>query len=215
MGEVKRCGFTLVELLIVLAIAAVLAGLLAPVLIQARSQAQQDVCLSNVRQLGLAVNLYAADYDGLMPYAPDAYSKKAVTGGHELYGDPLDALIAELPDVRTLLKPYKANLVLYHCPSDHLSAQTQDLFLGSASWYQWCGSSYSYPDRYALKSYALAGFPLPAETMLFYDQQPFHHDERMGVAFVDMHVKAISWTEWGQKICVLYPDEVGCNNAQN
>lgn len=73
----QRCGFTLIELLVVIAVIALLAALLFPVFAQARGKARQTVCLSNLRQIGLAVEQYAADNDdklmpGVLLSAPDA-----------------------------------------------------------------------------------------------------------------------------------------------
>ena len=60
----RRRGFTLIELLVVIAIIGILAGLLFPVFMQAREKGRQASCLSNVRQLSLAMLMYAADHDG-------------------------------------------------------------------------------------------------------------------------------------------------------
>jgi prepilin-type N-terminal cleavage/methylation domain-containing protein/prepilin-type processing-associated H-X9-DG protein len=63
----SRRGLSLVELLIVIAIISILAGILMPVLAQARRSAQQRACASNMRQLGLALRMYVDDYDGSYP----------------------------------------------------------------------------------------------------------------------------------------------------
>jgi prepilin-type N-terminal cleavage/methylation domain-containing protein/prepilin-type processing-associated H-X9-DG protein len=62
-----RRGFTLVELLVVIAVVAVLAAMLLPVLSRARESARRAACQSNLRQIGTAFRLYASDYDGLYP----------------------------------------------------------------------------------------------------------------------------------------------------
>jgi len=60
-------GFTLIELLVVIAIIAILAAILFPVFGQAREKARQTACISNQRQIALAIQMYAADYDEMMP----------------------------------------------------------------------------------------------------------------------------------------------------
>jgi prepilin-type N-terminal cleavage/methylation domain-containing protein len=63
----KRGGFTLIELLVVIAIIAILAAILFPVFAQAREKARQNTCISNFKQIGLAMQMYAQDWDEALP----------------------------------------------------------------------------------------------------------------------------------------------------
>src|SRR5437763_12496182 len=67
-GRTRR-GFTLIELLVVIAIIAILAAILFPVVAQAREKARQTACLNNCKQLGVALMMYASDYDEVLPPA--------------------------------------------------------------------------------------------------------------------------------------------------
>lgn len=75
----KQSGFTLIELLVVIAIISLLMGIIMPVLSKVKHQARQTFCAGNLRQVGLAIQLYADDYFGLIPFGPEG---RPVTGSN-------------------------------------------------------------------------------------------------------------------------------------
>jgi len=76
-----RKGFTLIELLVVIAIIAILAAILFPVFARAREKARSSSCLSNTKQIVLAILMYAQDYDERMvPSRCWAARRRACTG---------------------------------------------------------------------------------------------------------------------------------------
>jgi len=111
-----RKGFTLIELLVVIAIIAILAAILFPVFARARESARRTACLSNLKQMGLAVMMYVQDYDEHYPQT--AYSIPGATA-------------ADMPDQKLwitdgivwqqIIYPYSKNAQLFICPSSQLS----------------------------------------------------------------------------------------------
>lgn len=81
MSKKFRSGFTLIELLVVIAIIAILAAILFPVFSRAREQARKTACLSNSRQIGLALMMYVQDWDETYPWGVPSCAAPAGTVG--------------------------------------------------------------------------------------------------------------------------------------
>lgn len=81
MSHIRRSSaFTLIEILVVIAIVSILAAILFPVFASAKHSAKRAVCLSNMRQIGTAFMLYLNDYDDVMPDRRDL--KSSLPGGY-------------------------------------------------------------------------------------------------------------------------------------
>lgn len=144
----KRPGFTLIELLVVIAIIAILAAVLFPVFAQAREKARQTSCLSNMKQMAIALVSYSTDYDETMPVA---FPRMPAINGGNSKDMPWDSQ----------LQPYVKSVQVFTCPSDYVARAAS----GSVPWYD--GSfknlrlnrSYSYVGRVATKQSGLVRDP--------------------------------------------------------
>src|SRR2546423_8636395 len=85
--RVSACGFTLVELLVVIGIIAVLISVLLPTLSKAREAAKRTQCLSNLRQIGIFMNMYATGFRGVVPlgYSGTGAAGQEVAEGNNYY----------------------------------------------------------------------------------------------------------------------------------
>ncbi len=119
-------GFTLIELLVVIAIIALLASLLLPALSGAKRSARSTACLSNLRQIGLALEMYVQDNNHHLPVC--AMIPRAETN---------------LPSIMTVLSPCLGPKQVFKCPAD------QELFEREQTSYEWNrflnGASYDRP----------------------------------------------------------------------
>ncbi len=146
----RQRGFTLIELLVVIAIIAILAAILFPVFARAREKARQTSCLSNAKQLGLAMMMYADDYNERFPavyvWFPNGYWAQ-------------------------LISPYVKNRQIFTCPSAPTDAP-----VGGGSWRGLWSDPLHYgfnldylghaSGGHATRTVALAQITHPAETIL-------------------------------------------------
>jgi prepilin-type N-terminal cleavage/methylation domain-containing protein/prepilin-type processing-associated H-X9-DG protein len=145
-------GFTLIELLVVIAIIAILAAILFPVFAKAREKARQSSCLSNCKQIDLALLQYAQDYDERLP-------------GTYIYEIPSDT--NWLFGFNVLVYPYVKNAQVYVCPSGSGAppwAGTAAIIPMNSYWAPdqgWCALSNS--------RYSLGQIESPADTITFLD----------------------------------------------
>jgi prepilin-type N-terminal cleavage/methylation domain-containing protein/prepilin-type processing-associated H-X9-DG protein len=110
----RRPGFTLIELLVVIAIIAILAAILFPVFAQARSKARQASCLSNQKQVGLAIAMYAQDYDEVLPGNEHPGAGASQPLGWMQPFDPASPITYRVW-AREIL-PYVKNMAVFRCP---------------------------------------------------------------------------------------------------
>jgi prepilin-type N-terminal cleavage/methylation domain-containing protein/prepilin-type processing-associated H-X9-DG protein len=184
----ERKGFTLIELLVVIAIIAILASMLLPALAKAREKARSISCVSNQKQIALAMLMYADDNG---EHVPPVYYY--IDGDYILpNGTTRSGHVAVL--WHTMLYPYLKSIPVYNCPSDT---------------YVYTGG-YTGAGSYGLNSYnawrSLGEFKAVSENMMFSeatggdsynldgdtgganDEMDARHSDGLNNVFADGHV---------------------------
>ena len=155
-------GFTLIELLVVIAIIAILAGLILPALSRTREMGRRAVCLNNLKQLFLALDMYATDNQDYYPIAAQVPSLH----------------LNDDPRICDVLAPYLKSLYVFKCPSDREGYFDRE------------GSSYEYNvslggrKRDRGRSFSRMG---ANRIWVFYDYKDFHGQGIRNFVFLDGH----------------------------
>ena len=162
----SRKGFTLIELLVVIAIIAILAAILFPVFQKVRENARRTACLSNTKQLGIAVTQYNQDYDELMPSITSGgggTKGENIQGGWMYYNNFGTANLVFDPTQGNIYT-YTKSKGVYLCPDDSFGQAAGDSFAISS-----CVASLTRVNR-VQPGKSLAAFSNPAGTMLFCEE---------------------------------------------
>lgn len=174
-GDPTLAIVLVVAAFILLSIVAVLAAILFPVFARAREKARQDSCLSNTKQISLALLMYAQDYDERLPQHP------LVARPERLEDAPADANSHNLGSYcvpgnwRLLILPYTRNEAIFLCPAS--------------------SSYYSYQFNNKLHGVQLRKFSRPADTLCIYEfgaldgSAPGPHNDGYNAGYVDGHCK--------------------------
>jgi len=196
-------GFTLIELLVVIAIISILAAILFPVFARARENARRASCMSNLKQIGLAMMMYVQDYDE--HYAPSVIGTfrdtSTYTTGAACAGLPCAQYYAS-DGINTgkymswmdVLHPYTKSVQIYQCPS-----QTLDLapsYGYSAYINGWTFSGYNY------QPITMAAVPRPSEVVMFMDDHYYYSN------YAYVYANYGGWKGYGLYVGASYVGDV-------
>ena len=169
----RGVAFTLIELLVVIGIIALLAALLLPVLGKTKEAGRSTACLSNLHQIGVALQIYVDGNDNRLPVMRDRLVETNAPSTNTL------------PSVEVVLKGELGNTNVLRCPSDR-----QDIFEQTGSSYSWNSLLNGQPaDNLVVLGLNFDPHAIP----VFYDKEGFHGARGPGKAvnylYADGHIK--------------------------
>ncbi len=210
-----RRGFTLIEMLVVIAIITIVAAIAFPAFARAKAAAKQSSCINNLSQIGRSMFLYMSDYDDIFPYAVDAVDRHQPTIWAPF--PQWQAMIPYMPLMHEVLQPYVKSKQAFQCPSDIgsnvVDNQWNLAFASAPTMFATFGSSYFYRTEITFRRLSQTSFPNPASVNVLFDGCGHWHSAeralRLGdppqvtldtleryrytVLHGDMHVKSLTY----------------------
>jgi prepilin-type N-terminal cleavage/methylation domain-containing protein/prepilin-type processing-associated H-X9-DG protein len=187
----RSLAFTLIELLVVIAIIAILASLLLPALARAKSKAQEVKCISNLKQLGIAVTIWGDEHDGRFPSAEIKPSNPVIPGS------PLPRICDVLgPEVGYNTNSLPKQNSVFQCPEDKVVTY----FNVEGSSYGWNYDINNLPMDNPIGTNTFSwgagtGIRKLDRVKVLYDYEPFHTkgntNGRLNVLYADGHVSSL------------------------
>ena len=194
----RNSGFTLMELLVSIAIIAWMAALLMPAFSRLREVARRTVCCNNVRQLVIAIELYGEDHYGYLPVTLTYWANRGVYFS--------EGEVTHKPVIDALYPRYIGNPNVFYCPSLRHRRAENCLEYGETGYYYWCYNSVEagehkldLSDKYSQKVIFTDYYIVESDGAYSWHQltkQPLPTKPIINAGFLDGHVEFLGITGW-------------------